>query len=108
MLGRAANFQSEDGSLNLLRIPVFLYASDCRFGLSLCSTPGGKAEKWPVTAHSVGRGRELLLFLVSAVVLERSASWVAVGAQVRVAIENGIIVTIVSSPGKKTASFSLN
>lgn len=38
---------------------------------------------------------------MSAVVIERSASWVAMGGQVRVSIENGIIITIVSSPEKK-------
>lgn len=54
-----------------LRIPVFPYASVCRSGLSLCSTLESEAGKWHVAAHAVGRGSELLLFLVSPVQLLR-------------------------------------
>lgn len=46
-------------------------------------------------------GKRAVAFLrFSCSVIERSASWVAMGGKVRVSIENGIITTIVSSPEK--------
>jgi len=78
-----------------LRIPVSPCASDCRPGLSLCSALEGEA------AHTVGRGSELWLFLVSPVQLLRyQHHGLPAAGKVRVSAANGIITTIVSSPGK--------
>lgn len=91
-----------------LCIPVFPYASDCRSGLSLCSCLESEAEKWHVVAHTVGRGSELLLFLVSSVQLLRDQHcglpWGG---------KSGCLLKMASSlqlfqAQKKTASFSLN
>lgn len=51
MLGRAANFQSEDRS-----VMHSCYTSDSSSGLGLGSAQEGEAERWHVAALAVGRG----------------------------------------------------
>lgn len=96
MLGRAANFQSEDRSVMNL-----CYTPGSSSGLSLGSVQEGKAERWHITALAVGRGRELLLFLVSPVQLLRDQHhglpW---QGGVRLSLENGVTTAIFSSPEK--------
>lgn len=96
MLGRAANFQSEDGSVMNL-----CCTSDSSSGLGLGSAEEGKAERWHVAALTAARGRQLLLFLESPVQLLRDQHhelpW---QGGVRLSVENGITTAIFSSPEK--------
>lgn len=96
MLGRAANFQLEDGSVMNL-----CYTSDSRSGLGLGSVQESKAERWHIAALTVGRGRELLLFLVSPVQLLRDQHHGLPWQEgVRLSLENSITTAIFSSPEK--------
>lgn len=97
MLGRAANFQSEDGSVMNL-----CYTSDSRSGLSLGSAQESKASR--EVAHRSphrGEGKGAVAFLsISCSVVERSTSWVAMAGGVRLSLENSITTAIFSSPEK--------
>lgn len=85
------------------------YTSDCRSELGLGSAQEGKAERWHVTALTMGGERELLLFLVSPVQLLRDQChglpW---QGGVRLSLENGITTAIFFKSRKIIASFSLN